>query len=257
MNGMTKFLIGAGATALMAWGNHSALDSGQAFVDNLSGQTSTIVGDSDVSFDFTSGGVLTRSVTLSGNVSDEEKARIIKEVSAIDGIGSVTWDDGDAGAGADVATGDGAPEDDAAAPEAAAPEAAPATAETVSECQGNVDGLLDGKTIEFRLGSAFVASASQGLLDDIATALKPCTGTVVEIGGHTDASGSAEVNTSLSQERADRVRAALVERGVPEAQLTAKGYGPSQLKNTANPRAAENRRIEFGVASSAAAPEGE
>lgn len=253
MNGMTKFLIGAGATALMAWGSHSALNSGQSFVDNLAGKTSTIVGSSDVSFDFTSGGALTRSVILSGNVSDEEKARIIKEVSAIKGIGSVTWDDAGvaAGAGADAAG------DNAAAPDAPAVEAAPATAEAVTECQGNVDGLLADKTIEFRLGSAFVASASQGLLDEIATALKPCTGTVVEIGGHTDASGSAEVNTTLSQERADRVRAALVERGVPEAQLTAKGYGSSQLKNAANPRAAENRRIEFGVASSAAAPEGE
>lgn len=253
MNGMTKFLIGAGVTALMAWGNHSALDSGQAFVDNLAGKTSTIIGNSDVSFDFTSGGALTRSVTLSGNVSDEEKARIIEQVSAIDGIGSVIWEDG----GAAVDSGDVAPTGDAAAADAAAPEAAPATAEAVNACQGNIDGLLAGKTIEFRVGSAFIASASQGLLDEIATALKPCAGTVVEIGGHTDATGSARINTSLSQERADRVRTALIERGVPETQLTAKGYGPSQLKNTANPRAAENRRIEFGVASSAAAPQGE
>jgi OOP family OmpA-OmpF porin len=252
MNGMTKFLIGAGATALMAWGNHSALDSGQAFVDNLAGKTSNIVGDSDVSFDFTSGGALTRSVTLSGNVSDEEKARITKEVSAINGIGSVTWADG----GTAVDDGDAVPEADAD-DIPAAPAPAPASEEAVNECQGNIDGLLNGKTIEFQLGSAFVASASQGLLDEIASALKPCTGTVVEIGGHTDASGSVSINTSLSQERADRVRAALVERGLPEAQLTAKGYGPSQLKNPANPRAAENRRIEFGVASSAAAPEGE
>jgi OOP family OmpA-OmpF porin len=256
MNGMTKFLIGAGATALMAWGNHSAVGSGQAFVDALSGKTSSIIGDSGVSFDYSANGALSRSVTLSGDVSDEEKARITKELSGIDGIGSITWsaDEGADGAEADSDSDETATAD---SDSNAATDVAPASEEVVTECQGNIDGLLAGKTIEFRLGSAFIAGTSQGLLDEVAEALKPCAGTLVEIGGHTDASGSAEINTSLSQDRADRVRAALIERGVPEGQLAAKGYGPSKLKNTANPRAAENRRIEFGVTSSAAAPEGE
>lgn len=251
MNATTKFLIGAGATALMAWGSHSALGAGQSFVDDLAGQTSTVIGDNNVSFDFASGGALSRSVVLSGDVSDEEKARITEEVSAISGIGSVTWADNGS---ADGDTGDAAAEAEA---ETEAPAAAPATEEAVSACQGNIDSVLEGKTIEFRLGSAFIAPESNDLLNEIATALKPCTGTNVEIGGHTDASGSASVNTNLSQERANRVRDALVELGIAAEQLSAKGYGPSQLKNTANPRAAENRRIEFSVASSASTSEGE
>lgn len=250
MNGITKFLIGAGGTALMAWGNHSVVNSGQQFVDGLSSQTESVIGSSPVNFDFTTGGALSRTVTLSGDVSEEEKARITKELSAIGGMGAVIWKDG-AGSGDAETAGAGAGDDSSTATPA---DTTPASAETVTECQGNIDTVLAGKTIEFRSGSAFIAPASSGLLDEVAAALKPCTGTSVEISGHTDASGSAAINTTLSQERAERVRTELIGRGLAEGQLTAKGYGPSQLKNTANPRAAENRRIEFAVASSAAAP---
>ena len=53
----------------------------------------------------------------------------------------------------------------------------------------------------------------------------------------------------LSQERAEAVRAALIERGVPAERLVARGYGvlrPIAPDTDADSRA-RNRRVEFRV----------
>jgi outer membrane protein OmpA-like peptidoglycan-associated protein len=62
--------------------------------------------------------------------------------------------------------------------------------------------------------------------------------------GHTDASGQAEANLELSQQRADAVRDYLVrEGGVPGDQLSTIGKGQTEPANPNNPLAAENRRV--------------
>ncbi|MEN9560211.1 MAG: hypothetical protein RLZZ502_1422 [Pseudomonadota bacterium] len=68
-----------------------------------------------------------------------------------------------------------------------------------------------------------------------------------EIAGHTDNRGDAAANLNLSQARANSVRAYLVQQGVPEAQLTAKGYGQTQPLNDNSTvmERQQNRRIEF------------
>lgn len=56
---------------------------------------------------------------------------------------------------------------------------------------------------------------------------------VVEIEGHTDNVGDEAANVTLSQQRADSVREALVSRfGADGARLSAKGYGPSKPVDT-------------------------
>jgi OmpA-OmpF porin, OOP family len=141
-----------------------------------------------------------------------------------------------------------------ATPPAAAVPAA--TAEAVTACQGDINTVMTGKTINFRSGSAYLAADSNTLLDDVAKALKPCAGTSVEIQGHTDLVGGADTNLILSQSRADTVKQALITRGVETARLSAKGYGASQpIENVINPTAnAKNRRTIFSISAASAAP---
>lgn len=64
--------------------------------------------------------------------------------------------------------------------------------------------------------------------------------------GHTDAKGSREYNLKLSQERADAIRAALINPfGISPARIEAVGLGEEQLLNRSNPEAAENRRVQL------------
>ena len=71
-------------------------------------------------------------------------------------------------------------------------------------------------------------------------------GTVFFINGHTDAKGGSDYNQALSQRRAEAVKRALIEEyRLPKDTLIAVGYGKNQLKNTADPLAGENRRVQI------------
>ena len=66
-----------------------------------------------------------------------------------------------------------------------------------------------------------------------------------EIAGHTDASGSADYNKSLSQRRADSVLQFLIDHGVERERLQSIGHGEERLLNTDDPGHPENRRVEI------------
>lgn len=70
-------------------------------------------------------------------------------------------------------------------------------------------------------------------------------GGVYLLSGHTDAKGSQDYNQPLSERRAQSVKAFLMQNfQIPDDRLVAAGYGKEQLKNSANPFAAENRRVQ-------------
>jgi OmpA-OmpF porin, OOP family len=71
----------------------------------------------------------------------------------------------------------------------------------------------------------------------------------IEIGGHTDNSGSRDYNLQLSQKRANSVYQYLQENGVDKRRLVVKGYGPDRprQKNDTESGRQENRRIEFTI----------
>jgi outer membrane protein OmpA-like peptidoglycan-associated protein len=100
----------------------------------------------------------------------------------------------------------------------------------------------------FALGSAELPDALKKQLDVFADVLKgkQGSGRQVRVVGHADASGSDEVNRPLSLRRAEAVKAYLVQKGADAGMLVAVGVGSSEPKNTANPYAAENRRVEIG-----------
>jgi outer membrane protein OmpA-like peptidoglycan-associated protein len=86
-----------------------------------------------------------------------------------------------------------------------------------------------------------------GTLNMIAQILKDNPDLKFDIEGFTDNSGNPAHNLSLSQDRANAVKAQLISMGVSASRLTAKGFGdtkPISDNNTAEGRA-NNRRVEF------------
>ena len=85
------------------------------------------------------------------------------------------------------------------------------------------------------------------ILDQAAAFLVKNSQWHVEIQGHTDSTGPADWNQTLSQRRAESAMKYLISRGVPVARLTAKGYGPSDpvASNDTREGRALNRRVDF------------
>jgi OmpA-OmpF porin, OOP family len=114
----------------------------------------------------------------------------------------------------------------------------------------DLTGVLNQSIINFPTNSAEIPAISKPLLQQAAAAIKQLPpNTVIEIGGYTDSTGDPAANLQLSQQRADSVRAALIEAGVDPAALVAKGYGsasPIAGNDTLEGRL-QNRRIEYRV----------
>ena len=70
-------------------------------------------------------------------------------------------------------------------------------------------------------------------------------GSTFIVAGHTDAAGSDSYNQDLSERRADSIKRYLVDKaGIPAADLVTVGYGKTKLKDSANPLADVNRRVQ-------------
>jgi len=67
------------------------------------------------------------------------------------------------------------------------------------------------------------------------------------IEGHTDASGNADYNRTLSEKRAETVKTFLTYNEIDEEILAIKGMGEDSPLDTGNPYAAENRRVQFKI----------
>ena len=130
----------------------------------------------------------------------------------------------------------------------APPEAGEAALTPVA-CAADITEMLAEGAIQFAPGSTEIAGESLEVVEAVAVTLAACPGASFEITGHTDDQGAAEVNLSLSQQRADAVRVALEEAGVSGVTLTARGYGeeaPIADNDSAEGRAL-NRRIEMAL----------
>ena len=109
---------------------------------------------------------------------------------------------------------------------------------------------LNLNVINFASGSAQIPADSDEYLNRVAVALKAApAGTALEIAGHTDNTGDSASNMTLSQQRAEAVRAYLISQGVNGDMLVAKGYGDSKpvASNDTDEGKFHNRRIEFSL----------
>jgi len=104
------------------------------------------------------------------------------------------------------------------------------------------------ENITFGTGSAtLTAKGVKELKENVLPAIKAIGSNPIQIQGHTDNTGSAKTNMSLSKRRADAVKAWLVKNGIPAAQLTTEGFGADQpvADNKTNAGRLKNRRVDF------------
>jgi len=111
--------------------------------------------------------------------------------------------------------------------------------------------LTDGKIITygitFDVGKSTIKPQSMGTINEIFSILKKYPELKFSVEGHTDNTGKAELNQSLSEERAKAVKDKLVEMGIESSRLSSKGFGMSKPidKNVTTEGRAKNRRVEF------------
>lgn len=118
------------------------------------------------------------------------------------------------------------------------PEEKPAPVETKSPLE---------HIVQFPVNQSEFQENEQRQLDDIAAYLKANPQLAIRIEGHTDNSGPEDANRTLSQQRADRVRAYLMKKGIAGSRMEAKGYGPDRprVSNETPEGRSANRRVEF------------
>jgi outer membrane protein OmpA-like peptidoglycan-associated protein len=117
--------------------------------------------------------------------------------------------------------------------------------------EGEIEVRLTSDIL-FDVDSAALRSESRATLRELATNFRNYSDTnIVEVAGHTDATGSDDHNLRLSENRAGAVRNYLVEQGLPSSSITARGYGESQPKGSNNtPEGRQlNRRVEIHIRS--------
>ncbi|MCQ2049972.1 MAG: OmpA family protein [Candidatus Saccharibacteria bacterium] len=101
---------------------------------------------------------------------------------------------------------------------------------------------------EVVVGKADLSEEAKFVLHDLAKLMNDHPEIRLRLAGHTSAEGDADFNQKLSEDRAKAAVDFLVSHeGIGANRLEAVGFGSSQLKNTDNPMAPENRRTEFIV----------
>jgi OOP family OmpA-OmpF porin len=106
-------------------------------------------------------------------------------------------------------------------------------------------------TVKFSVGSTKISSEDQEQLKQLAQTATSLTGYIIEVTGFADSTGSAAMNTKLSESRAKAVVIYLMQQGnVPVRHIVAPGamgeYGAAAPNETKTGRA-ENRRVEVKV----------
>ncbi|UCJ16564.1 OmpA family protein [Pseudomonas sp. MM211] len=114
---------------------------------------------------------------------------------------------------------------------------------------GNDLTLIMPGNITFASNSADISGSFYPTLNSLVLTFKEFNKNGVNIVGHTDSTGSAELNQNLSTRRAQSVASYLSANGVPASRISAYGAGPNQpIASNANEAGrAQNRRVEINL----------
>jgi outer membrane protein OmpA-like peptidoglycan-associated protein len=112
-----------------------------------------------------------------------------------------------------------------------------------------VGSTVNLETVLFDRGTASMLPGSDERLDEVVTFLQENPEVAIEVGGHTDNQGRADLNLELSQKRAEAVRDYLIQQGADAERVTAKGYGGTQpiASNAIEEERRKNRRVAFTI----------
>ena len=125
-----------------------------------------------------------------------------------------------------------------------------AVLQTTETSRGLVVNLND---VLFDTGKYTLKQNTQVSLAKVATIVELYQGLKVQVEGYTDSVGSPASNQKLSENRADAVQNFMVNNGVPQANITATGYGATSFvaDNGSAAGRAQNRRVELVVSGQA------
>ncbi len=85
--------------------------------------------------------------------------------------------------------------------------------------------------IYYDLNQSFIREDAKLELDKVANFMRSNPTLIVELGSHTDSRGDAAYNQTLSEARARAAMEYVVSRGVSRGNITAQGYGETQILN--------------------------
>jgi formylglycine-generating enzyme required for sulfatase activity len=106
-------------------------------------------------------------------------------------------------------------------------------------------GFIDIYGINFDIGKATVKPESFPIIDQIVTYLDNHPQMRIVIEGHTDNTGSVSLNQTLSEKRAQSIKAEIVKRGIDPGRMETIGYGSSKpvADNGTAAGRTQNRRV--------------
>ncbi len=109
------------------------------------------------------------------------------------------------------------------------------------------EGRVVTEGILFATGSATLQSESFAVVQEIATMMQQHPDLRVRVEGHTDSSGQAATNQTLSESRANAVRTMLIGLGIDAGRVEAAGMGSSRpIADNGTPEGQrQNRRVEL------------
>lgn len=112
-----------------------------------------------------------------------------------------------------------------------------------------LERIIELKGVTFEFDKTRLRPDAETILDWAVDILKKYPDMQVEIAGHTDSIGTDEYNQRLSEGRAQSVKTYFVEHGVPDSQMSVKGYGESEPRDTNDTEEGRerNRRVELRI----------
>lgn len=117
---------------------------------------------------------------------------------------------------------------------------------TLTETDKKVlDSALYG--VQFETASATIKESSFPVLDKVIDVMNRYPNYTLKINGHTDDTGTAEENITLSENRAKSCYMYLINNGIVQERISYHGYGKTMpiVENNSEKNRAMNRRVEF------------
>ncbi len=105
------------------------------------------------------------------------------------------------------------------------------------------------ESVYFELNLDVIEQRSYDILNGVAKILKENPEINIRVEGHTDNTGTTQINKPLSNQRAAAVKSYIVAQGVDEGRLTSVGFGSERpiTDNVTDGGRAKNRRVEFHI----------